>query len=457
MQGTGVPARFVLLIGMSILSPLAALAQSAAGPPPQAAVSPAIEQMEAGAVQWLLRQMVPNETVPAPESTRRRLLLSYRVSPDDPAYRYIYGRSAVYDDALGAIAFTMVRRYREAEYLLSAVTRLVGPDGSLWFTYNTQNDWPSESDHEGAIVRMGAVAWVGYALAYYLQARALENRDFVSKDPLGIQYRRSAESIARFVLARQVPDGPDPRAGLVTGGTGSSVVALEDGAARPTEIPDSAAVEWVSMEHNIDAWYFLRDLGRITGDARYSDAAERIRARVLDLWSEKDGQFLQGIHADRTHDTALPLDAASWGAIFLLSQGREAQAERCLEVMESRFAVRLPGLRGYRPYGREPVYTDPRVNAFYYPGGGLWSDLPLVWGEGSLGAAAASIRAGRAAEGSGIMESLAGLAVDGGFRYASMPVPYQFSEYPSAASTAWFVIAAEMLRGTPAGGLFWGN
>jgi hypothetical protein len=34
-------------------------------------------------------------------------------------------------------------------------------------------------------------------------------------------------------------------------------------------------------------------------------------------------------------------------------------------------------------------------------------------------------------------------AVGGGFRYASIPVPYQFSDYPSVASTAWFVIAAE--------------
>jgi hypothetical protein len=233
------------------------------------------------------------------------------------------------------------------------------------------------------------------------------------------------------------------------------VVALAEGAAVPAEISSDAAVQWVSTEHNIDAWYFLRDLGRLTGDARYRDAAERIRARVLDLWSGKDGQFIQGIHEDRTPDTALPLDAASWGAIFLLSQGRDAQAGRCLEVMESRYAVQLPGLRGYRPYGREPVYTDPRVNAFYYPVGGMWSDLPLVWGEGSLGAAAAYIRGGRVAEARLVMESLAGLVVEGGLRYASIPVPYQFSDYPSVASTAWFVIAAEMLRGTPAGGLFW--
>ena len=455
MRRSGIPARLAFLVGVSLLAPLAALAQTSA---PGAAVSPAIEQMEAGAVQWLARQMVPNPTVPAPESSRRRLLLSYRVSPEDPAYRYIYGRSAIYDDALGAVAFTMVRRYREAEYLLGAITRLVRADGGLWFAYNTQNDWPSESDHEGAIVRTGAASWAGYALTYYLQARALDSPGFISKDPLGIQFRKSAESIARYVLARQVPAGPDPRAELVTGGIGSSVLAIPEGTAGPTEVSSAAAVGWVSAEHNVDAWYFLRDLGRLTADARYSDAAERIRARVLTLWSERNGQFIQGIHEDRTPDMALPLDAASWGAIFLLSQGRDAQAARCLEVMEGRFAVQVGELRGYRPYGSEPVYTDARVNAFYYPtGGGLWSDLPLVWCEGSFGAAAAYIRAGRPAEARAIMESLAGLAVDGGFRYASIPVPYQFSDYPSVASTAWLVIATEMLRGTPAGGLFWGE
>lgn len=447
MRRSGILLLPGVLIGVSLLASPAALAQS-----------PSVEQMEAAAVQWLAGQMVPNQAVPSPEASRRRLLLSYRVPADDPAHRYIYGRSAVYDDALGAIAFTMAGRYREAEYLLGALTRLVRADGGLWFTYNTQNDWPGESDHEGAIVRTGAVAWVGYALTYYLQARSLESPKFASEDPLGIRLRKSAQSIAGHLLAQQVPAGPDPRAELLTGGTGSSVLAFPNGAAGPTEVPSGAPVEWVSTEHNIDAWYFLRDLGRLTADARYSEAAERIRTRVLALWSETDGQFIQGIHENRTPDTALPLDTASWGALFLLSQGRDAQARRCLEVMESRFAVRVANLRGYRPYGSEPVYTDARVNAFYYPPAGrLWSDLPLVWGEGSFGAAAAYIRAGRTDQARGIMESLAGLAVDGGFRYASIPVPHQFSDYPSVASTAWFLIAAQMMRGTPAGGLFWGK
>ncbi len=453
--GAGMP--LAAFAGLWLLAPVCALAQ-AAGTSSPPAVSPLIERLEAGAVQWLARQMVPNEAVPTPEPSRRRLLLSYRVPREDPAYRYIFGRSAVYDDALGAIAFTMEGRYREAENILGALARLLQPDGGLWFAYNTQNDWPSPADHEGAIARTGAVAWVGYALAYYLQARALESPGFASQDPLGIQFLAAARAMARWLLARQLPAGPDPRAGLLGGGTGSSVLAFPEGAAAPTEAFSGAEVGWVSTEHNLDAWFFLRDLGRLTADALYAEAAERIRARVLELWSEGDGQFLQGIHEDRTADRALPLDAASWGAIFLFSQGRDAQARRCLQVMESRFAVQVGELRGYRPYGEEPVHSDPRVNTFYYPaGGGRWSDLPLIWCEGSFGAAAAYIRAGQKAEAGRILESLAGLAVEGGFRYASLSVPYLFSDHPSVASTAWFVIAAQMLRGTPAARLFWGN
>ncbi|HYW85841.1 MAG TPA: hypothetical protein VFB30_21490, partial [Spirochaetia bacterium] len=67
----------------------------------------ALDTAEKEAARWLLGQMVPDDVVPVPDPGRRRLLLSYRVPKVDPAYHYIYGRSFIYDDALGAIALTM--------------------------------------------------------------------------------------------------------------------------------------------------------------------------------------------------------------------------------------------------------------------------------------------------------------------------------------------------------------
>ena len=440
-----------LILGIAFLI----IAASPAGAVPGIAVPVSIAQAEQESLQWLLRQMVPNDLVPMPDPGRRRLLLSFRVAPEDPAYRFIYGRSYVYDDALAAVSFTMVGRYREAEFVLNALRHAIRPDGSLWFGYNTQNNWPDEKDHDGAITRTGAAAWVGYAFTYYLTVRNHEAPGFTADDPLGREYLTAARSIASFLLKQEVTKPTDPRHGLLTGGLGASTVTI-DTSSRPAEVYSPAAVGWVSTEHNIDSWFFLRDLSRLDPEPRFSAAADGIAKRVLDLWSDSNGQFFQGIHADGTIDAVLPLDGASWGALFLSALGRDAQAARSVASIR-RFLVAES--HGYRPYGPEPVYADDQVNRFYYPGGvsKLWQDIPLVWGEGSFGAAAAMARSGNGSGALEILSSLRILAVGGGYRYSSMAVPYEFADYPSVASTSWFLIAAEMVRGTPAAELFWGR
>jgi hypothetical protein len=443
------------LLFLFLSFPAACIPANPAGALP---IPAAVDQAEKDAGQWLRGQMVPNDVVPVPDPGRRRLLLSYRVPQTDPAYRFTYGRSFVYDDALGAIALTMLGRYREAEFLLNALRHLVRSDGSLWFAYNTQNGWPSAGDTGGAIVRTGSVAWVGYAFAYYVGIRARENPDFPAHDPLAQEYLQAARSIASFLLACQVTDPADARYGLLTGGSGASTVTLAEASGAPSEVYTPQKVAWVSMEHNIDAWFFLRDLARLAPDAGISAAAELIRTRLSGLWSNRDGQFFQGIREDRRQDTALPLDGASWGALFLLAQGRRSQAGQCVESMQKRFSSEDGRLSGYRPYHAEPVYDDPQVNRFFFPDapGKRWQDLPFVWGEGSLGAAVALARSGNAEAAMSIALHLQGLAVDGGFRYASTPVQYLFTDFPSVASTSWYVICVETLRGSPQAAAFWG-
>ena len=55
--------------------------------------------------------------------------------------------------------------------ILEAFARLANDDGSLFFSYNTHNSWPNLGDQEGAIIRIGALAWMGYAITYYLNER----------------------------------------------------------------------------------------------------------------------------------------------------------------------------------------------------------------------------------------------------------------------------------------------
>jgi hypothetical protein len=104
------------------------------------------------------------------------------------------------------------------------------------------------------------------------------------------------------------------------------------------------------------------------------------------------------------------------------------------------------------------VYEDQRVNRFFFPEASrkLWQDLPFIWGEGSLGVAVALARLGNSEEALSIVDSLRHFSAGGGIRYASSTVQYLFTDYPSVASTSWFIIAAETLRGAPSAGSFWG-
>ena len=411
------------------------------------------------AVHWLKEQIVPNSTVPDPDPRRRRLIVSYRVPKTDPLYPYIYSRSFIYDNALAIITFTMSGDYREAEALLGALRRVIRQDGSFWFAYNTVNSWPSEEYHESAIVRTGSIAWAGYAATFYLRARLEENENLLEEDPMARRFLGMARDIASFLLARQVTDKSDRRYGLITGGWGEYTLTMQSDSPSPVESFKSNDVRWVSMEHNIDCFFFLRDLYRLTDEAGYRKASKRIEQGLLTMWSEEYGQFYRGIKEDQKIDPALPLDGASWGSLFLLSISQKQKALHALRTIESKFFHESDGVLGCRPYYAEPVYEDRSVNAYYFHGkpSFQWQELDIVWGEGSLGAATAYIKAGEMQKGLELLRSMLALREGSGFKYASCGVPYQFSEYPSVASTAWFVIAVEVLKQDKTRLLFWGE
>jgi hypothetical protein len=419
-------------------------------------VDSAVVEARDRAIGWLKEQMVPNEIVPDPDPERRRLVLSYRVSRDHPAHPYIYSRSFAYDNALAVIALTMAGDYEEAELILSALRRVMRDDGSFWFTYNTVNNWPGEYDHEGAIIRSGANAWIGYAATYYLTAR-LRRDPYFLEDLLAVEVLDMAKRIAAWLLARQIDDELDLRNGLVTGGRSIYELTLSDTDGAPVERYRDEEIAWVSMEHNIDAYYFLRDLGRITEEGPYAEAAMRIKRGLRTFWLTDRGQFMRGIKGDQVLDTALPLDGASWASMFLFSIGERSRAERCLQTAEQYFRTRSGAPQGYRPYYKEPVFEEETVNAHYYPHDPRtrWKDLDIVWGEGSLGVAAAYIKSGKPRKALEIIEDMLLLRVGDGLRYATEEIPYQFSRDPSVASTAWFVIAVEMLMNPDTNNSFW--
>ena len=412
---------------------------------------------QVSAIQWLLQQVVPNETVPLPAPYRRKLILSYRVPPGHPVYPYLSGRSYIYDDALAVIAFTMTEHYQQAESILLALNRLSTKEGALWFGYNTHNSWPSPKDHEGALQRTGATAWVGYSIVYYLQKRMEENENFLLDDPLAPKLLTFAETIAKFLIPKQILAKSDLRYGLITGGIGTYNLKLSSDSKIITDEYDSNPVEWVSSEHNIDAYFFLRDLARITKKAIYNKSSTLIRTGLIKIWDPNSGQFFRGIKKSQGIDRYLPLDTASWGAFFLKAIAEPHKANLSLAATDHFYATSGNTLKGYAPYYKETVYEDARVNSHYYPEtpGMTWNKLRFIWGEGSFGVAAAFAKLGDRPRAFTIIEDIKDLEVAGGIRYASQEIPYRFSTFPSVASTAWLVISLQLLINP--NDLFWGN
>lgn len=401
------------------------------------------------ALEWLTSQIVPNTTVPSPSPDRRNLVISYEVPKDDKAYSYIYSRSSIYDNAVAAIAFLSHDQQSEAGDILEALSRLVNDDGSLFFSYNTHNSWPNLGDHEGAIIRSGALAWVGYVTVFYLSQRLTEDSEGAKRSPRVKLLRKKSTAMAEYILSQMVEDVDDERYGLVRGGYGLYELKYDPIQKEVIQPFIDQTVEWCSTEHNIDSYFFLRDLGRLTEDKKFLNAAERIKGSLLSkLWDDDLGQFIQGIKADGSLDKNLALDCTYLASIFLLALGDDNTAELCLGA-GSKYR-NISGL-GFKPYLGTLVYEDPEVNAFYFPSDPekTWDSLDIDWFEGTLGVAAAYLKNGLSEQAKSLIEGLNKYCRKqnkGSLPYSTYPLPFLFNTYPSIASTSWYLIANEMLE-----------
>ena len=348
----------------------------------------------------MVGQSNPAVTGIQPAWGRGGLLVSYNIPPQDPL-AFLTGRSWTYDDAVAAIGFLLQGRPDSARVVLSTLQGLMLLDGTLGFSYQVDSSFVDTK------VRTGTIAWVGYAFALY--QRVTGDSSFLS----------SAERIAAFLKTLQHPSG-----------------SLRGG-------PD---VSWVSTEHNIDAYFFYRELYRVTGNADYAVTAGQIRDSLLaNHWArtKSGGNFLQGLN-----DSTPSLDANSWGAIFLWAIGRTTQANQALNYVESNFrntqmiSSSNTRMTGYAPDNRRKT----------------------VWLEGTVGVAMAYQRVGDLPKADTLLDNVykqqTTWATQGRWHGAlpySMPRTTNssgdtFSDLESVASTGWMLITLAVRNGE---GRFW--
>lgn len=432
--------------------------------PPGASEDAASKVWERDLIGFLgSRVVTPSGQTPV-HPDREGLVLSYQMDPDDPVYAYLGMRSTSYDCALAAIAFVMAGRYDLAADVLDALERSLpgaGPDdqsfkdGDVWFFLNTHNAYPNPQDHHGAMVRTGANCWVGYAATFYIRAARLDRRADVLSGGRHARMIALAERVAQPVLQRQVIDPADERDGLVSGGWGT--VTYECGEEEPRELWLPGEVQWCSTEHNIDAYFFLRDLGELTGSQKYTDAAKRIRRALDETYNPEQGQLNRGVN-EHGRDPLMVLDAASWGALYFAANGDTDRAGQSLAATR-RYHCVTDSLTGFRPERGSMVYENPWLQAHFYPDleGGEWDSTPFVWSEGSLGVALALARLGDAQSAHGVLEHMMSPEMnrEGGVRYADRVIEMQFCDAPSVAGSAWAYIVLKELAGSPVAQLFW--
>jgi hypothetical protein len=327
------------------------------------------------------------------------LVRTFAIPQSDPAYgaegdgSRTEWRSWVYDDALATIAFAQGGRSAAAHRVLERVAALQAPDGSFGFAYDALGGTEISS-----LRRTGAIAWMGSAALEY---------ERVTGDAT---FRPMAVRVGDWVLAHQVTTPGDPRQGSVVGG--------DD-------------VTWASTEHNIDAYFLLRDLGRRTGEPRFADGAASVAASLLTHhWNAAEGRFNQGVG-----DTADALDLGTWGGLFLLAVGETQKAQQSAAYVE-RFRVSDGGHTGYQPFLEGPAYPNPPQT---------------VWSEGTWGAVLLRERLGQ--DVSGDVAQMAALQDGAGGLpqvITAQGPPYDLPAWPCVAATAWAVIA------TDDDGGFWG-
>ena len=404
---------------------------------------------------WLRAKVIPNAVLPAPEPTRRGLLLSYEFSPEK--FPRLFHRSATYDDALAALTFLTVGERERAASTLDALARLVRPDGSLWFSYNTADDWPSEANHDTALVRTGAVAWVGYAFTFYLKHSPPCNGDRGCARERAF-FLATAVRLAKYLLTLQVNDQTDARDGLLRLGYGTINLAYSSKEKNVVERYLDEPAKGISTENNISSWFFLRQLAELTGEAAWSQAADRIKHGLLQhLWSDALGQFNEGFASNGSLDSNKALDCASWGALFLLATGETEKAHKALDSTENYYATRDGDAIGYRPYSDSPVFENTEVGRFFFPDDPhkQWRSLPIVWSEGTLGVALAWLHLGQAERARQLVMGLRPLSENTGLRCATLELPFQMAEVPCVAASAWLVLVVAALSHNPLAEQMW--
>jgi hypothetical protein len=344
----------------------------------------------------------PSMTPDASGKSALYLVRSYAIPANDPSAARLANLSWTYDSAVSAVALLTTGEPAQARQLLDQLAALQRTDGSLDFAYDTSNGASIQ------LFRTGTIAWAGYAALLY---RLTEDSS---------RYNALIAGAARWLLARQLPTG------LLAGG------------------PD---VAWASSQHNLVAYQFLSllALSPVTGfsSGGLVSAASKIAAGIDSTLTvaPASGQlgFIQG-----TNDQLRPLDAQTLGILYLLSRGRQADAQKVRAYIESAFKVSSRSVvksSATATYNQTYAASGPFTGYRPYATGGpdvLWAEgtAQATWAAKLLGVNQDPLTSWSRITSSGLLQA---------DRTVTDSPVNEYHVWPASAATAWAVIAADGL------------
>ena len=232
---------------------------------------------------------------------RTGLVLSYEGDPDLKDWGFIY------DQALAAQAFlSMGETARTRDILVFFNQMTKRSDGLFYNAYDIKTGNPKEY-----VVHSGPNIWVAITACQYT---------YWTKD---IAFLELAENIASKIINMQ---------GLSSDGS------IKGG-------PDT---DWVSTEHNLDAYALFVMLYRLTERQKYSEAASTaLNWLKIAAYNREEGRFMRG-----KGDATIATDTFSWAIAAI---GPEVLSENHMDpdgIMEFAEAECKVETKFYRPEGR---------------------------------------------------------------------------------------------------------
>ncbi len=319
---------------------------------------------------------------------------------------WLKNKSFMKDDALALLWHSWNEERAAAKKIADTIMLLQNFDGGFGAVFSV-----SDGFYNSAYVDNDAVAWTGYALAYYA-------KKFQEDDAL-----EAAIKAAAYLRSQTDKNEKSAALGLVKGGKGKWSDDFKtfnnsyDDDFSASEKQFAAAMLY-SLLQDDDAGNF--------GETIFSS-----------LFIPQEGRFALGAGEFRKNNFRSLAASGTIGALWLIEAGKTKEAQQSAAYFTKEFAVSAAGIKGYKPY------LDSIVAEY----SSEWDDLITL--EGTLAAGLALLRLGDAESAKDALKTVLSLScmTGGGVPSANKDMKGFYAQTSAGASLWALFLERELTSG----------